>query len=234
MRYFHQQFHGATLKGALNPKELAQAARLIEQHGFENAMALVDYAKSEADKTGYAPANLSGIAQYESRFAAERDELETAKQKSRARQEAQQRAQVAQQAQNQSLVADLVNRVGQVKQSAPAAFTAFLRHIEIERDRFLQTPIARQAKPETQLLLSREYQRAAKRLELFIDFFQMGSVGEALLSLSCRRSGSHRLAAISRRSRAVFAEPIRFGSGRRCALARLTLPTHKCGGFSFH
>ncbi len=184
VRYFHQQFHGATLKGVLNPKELTQAARLIEQHGFENAMALVDYAKNEADKTSYAPANLNGIVQYESRFEAERAALEVAKQKSRARQEAQQRVREAQEAQNQALVADLVKRVGQVKQSAPAAFTAFLRHIEIQRDQFLQTPIARQAKPETQLLLAREYDRPAKRLELFIDFFKMGSVGEALLSLS--------------------------------------------------
>ena len=184
VHYFYQQFHGVTLKGAVNPKELAQAMRLIEQHEFDNAMALVDYAKNEADKTNYAPASLNGIVQYESRFEAERDELKARQEKNQARREAQQRIQVAHQAQNQALVVDLLERVGQIKQSAPAAFKAFLRHIEIQRDRFLQTPVARQAKAETQLLLSREYERPAKRLELFIDFFKMGSVGEALLSLS--------------------------------------------------
>lgn len=183
VRYFHERFHDAAPKGALNPKELVQAARLIQQHGVPKARALIDYAKIEAPKTGYAPASLNGILQYEARFEAEVATKERQGQQKRDRQDQQRRAQEAQESRQREIGNGLMERVGQVKQSAPEAFAAFLRHIETQRSSFLVTPIARQAKPETRELLSREYDRPERRLELFIDFFKIGSEGEALLSM---------------------------------------------------
>jgi len=187
VRDFHEQFHGTPLKGALNPKELVQAARLIQQHSFTKARALIDYAKVEAAKTSYAPASLNGILQYEARFDAEHAAREREGQERRERLDQQRCAQEAREAHQREIIGGLMERVGEVKKNAPQAFTAFLRHIEAERSNFLATPIARQAKLETREMLSREYDRPGKRLELFIDFFKAGSEGEALLSM-CPKS----------------------------------------------
>jgi len=183
VRYFHQQFHNATPKGPLNPKELVQATRLIQQHGFLKSQDLVDYAKEEAPKTKYLPASLNGILQYEARFDAHYNAQQHADAERQQRQQRQRLSQEALEGQQRELMSELMKRVGEVKKGAPPAFAAFLRHIENRKARFLETPIARQAKPETRDLLCREYERPAKRLELFIEFFTVGNEGEALLSI---------------------------------------------------
>ncbi len=183
VRYFHQQFHNSLIKGPLNPKELVSAARLIQQHGLSKAKCLVDFAKVEAPKTNYTPESLNGMLQYEGRFEAEQGERDRAQQARRTRQEQQQRAQGAQEARQREIVGELIERVALVKKEAPKAFSAFLRHIESERAAFLNTPIARRAKPETRDLLSRTYNGSSKRLELFVEFFRVGSDGEAFLSM---------------------------------------------------
>jgi len=181
--YFHRQFHGSVPKGPLNPKELVSAARLIQQHGIPKAKALVDFAFGEAPKTNYRPASLNGILQYEGRFEAEQDERERERTTRTARQTQRQRAQEAQEARQREIVAALKDKVALVKNEAPQAFSAFLRYVESQRTAFLNTPIARQAKPETRELLSRTYAGSAKRLELFIGYFCVGSEGEAFLSM---------------------------------------------------
>lgn len=186
VRYFHQQFHGATPRDILNPKELVSAARLIGQHGLSRAKALIDFAREEAPKTNYTPASLNGILQYESRFEAEYQEREQAQEAKQARQQEHLRAQEGQQARQRALIDELIERVAEVKSGAPQAFTAFLRYVEKERAAFLDTPIARKASAQSRELLWDAYDQPAKRLELFLDFFAEGSDGEAFLALSAQ------------------------------------------------
>jgi hypothetical protein len=182
VRHFHQRFHGAALRGVLNPKELAQAVRLVQTHELSKAKALVDFALAEAQKTRYAPASLNGILQYEGRFEALCNAQETMAEARWEQQGQQRRAHEAQEQRQREMMSTLMEMVGLIKTTAPEAFTAFVSHIESERAQFLETPIARKAKPETQELLSREYERPAKRLEMFLGFFQAGGKGAALLT----------------------------------------------------
>lgn len=214
VRYFHQQFHGASPQGTLNPKEMVGAARLIQRHGLQKARALVDFAGQEAPKTKYAPASLNGILQYEERFEVEEQEQERALSTRRERQEQHQRAQAGQAAHQREIVAGLMAEVGEVKTGAPRAFSAFLRQIEMERAAFLATPIARHASASTRELLSRAYEQPEKRLEIFLSFFAEGSDGEALLSVSpagqrvARWLGTHGKAARQALEGAEFGEGI--------------------------
>ena len=180
VRYFHSVFHDAP-PASLSSKDLAQAARLIERHGLVKAKALIDLAKCEAPKTKYSPASLNGILHYEGRFEALCLIQEQATDERLKRQSQVQHARAAQHEQSSHITAALMEQVAVVRERAPKAFAAFVSDIEAERDKFLQTPIARKAKPETRELLSREYERPARRLEMFLDFFQPGGVGESLL-----------------------------------------------------
>jgi hypothetical protein len=184
VHYFHQQFHGVAPKGTLSPKDLVSAARLVSLHGLTKAQGLVDFAKREAPKTKYSPVSLNGILQYESRFEAEREKGERAQELRRTRQQQLEQTQEAKEARQREIIAELVERVGQVKKSAPQAFTAFLAQVESEREAFLNTPISRRASEPMRELLSRAYEQPAKRLEIFLSFFKKGSEGEALLTVS--------------------------------------------------
>ncbi len=184
VRYFHQQFHGAAPKGDLNPKELAGAARLIEQHGLGTAKALIDYARDEAPKTHYSPASLNGILQYEGRFLAQHTAQERAVSEKQERQQQREHAQSAQEARERTLLSDLMQRVSETRKSAPQAFAAFLRGVESQRHEFLNTPIARRTSAPMREMLSHAYDQPTKRLEIFVEFFSAGSDGEVLLSLS--------------------------------------------------
>lgn len=182
--YFHQQFHGAIPKGSLNPKEIAGAARLIQQHGLTKAKALIDFAHEEAPKTNYKPASLNGILQYEGRYEAEQAQRASEKQARATQRQHKQRAQEAQESRERALGDALVERVGAIKSGTPGAFTAFLRHVENRRAQFLATPVARRAGAVTREALGREYERPLKRLEIFVEFFRTEGEGEALLARS--------------------------------------------------
>lgn len=179
--YFHQAFHGASLTLAPSPKDLAQAARLLEAHGLAKAKELIDFALAEAAKTKYAPASLNGILQYEARFEAARQAQDSSASQQQERLGLQRQAREAQEMRQREVADHLLDQVALVKKRVPEAFAAFMEHVEAEQALFLATPIARRARPETRDLLAREYNRPARRLEMFVDFFQAGAEGEALL-----------------------------------------------------
>lgn len=180
--YFHQVFHGASLPLSPSAKDLAQAKRLLEAHGLAKATALIDFSRDEAAKTKYAPASLSGILQYEARFEASWQAQERAKSQQQERAGLQRQAREAQEKRQGEIAGELMARVALVKKRLPEAFAAFIEHVEAEQALFLETPIARRARPETRELLAREYNRPARRLEMFVEFFQAGAEGEPLLS----------------------------------------------------
>jgi hypothetical protein len=179
--YFHARFYGAKGQQRPSPRETRQARRLIEDIGFERAKHLVEFAKAAAEKTKYSPASFNGILQYEGRALADWEaRAGTAARAAEQRRRAQ-RSQIALSAQQREIVGQLVTRVGRVKTSAPAAFTAFLGHVEAEKNALLSTPVARGARPETREMVSREYARPEKRLEIFTQFFAPTGKGAPLL-----------------------------------------------------
>ncbi len=179
--YFHQVFHGASLPQSPSPKDLAQAKRLLEAHGLPKARTLIDFSRDEATKTKYAPASLSGILQYEARFEASWQAQERARSQQQERVGLQRQAREAQEKRQSEIAGELMARVALVKKRLPEAFAAFIEHVEAEQALFLETPIARRARPETRELLAREYNRPARRVEMFVEFFQAGAEGEPLL-----------------------------------------------------
>lgn len=179
--YFHQVFHGASLPQSPSPKDLAQARRLLEAHGLAKAEALIDFSRDEAAKTKYAPGSLSGIMQYEARFEASWQAQERAQNQQQERAGLQRQAREVQEKRQGEIGGELMARVALVKKRLPKAFAAFIEHVEAEQALFLETPIARRARPETRELLAREYNRPARRLEMFVEFFQAGAEGEPLL-----------------------------------------------------
>jgi hypothetical protein len=67
--YFHRVFFGVEPKKATK-RELAQAAELLSLHGFDIAKAVIETAKRDASKTGFAIATFGGVMQYQSKAAA--------------------------------------------------------------------------------------------------------------------------------------------------------------------
>lgn len=180
VRYFQQAFHGAPSE-ALSPRETARAARLLKSHGLDGAREMVDFAHAEAAKTKYAAASLNGILQYEARFTAARSARERARNEEQERQDQQRRTREAQERHQREVADTLLEQVDLVRERAPQAFLALAQYIDAERQKFLQTPIARRARPETRELLSREYDRPARRLEFFVEFFGPTGQGKQLL-----------------------------------------------------
>jgi len=63
VRQFYQRFHGLA-QVTPSPKELAQAAALLAQHGAAKAHCLLAFAHQAAPETHYQPQVLGGILQY--------------------------------------------------------------------------------------------------------------------------------------------------------------------------
>ncbi len=68
--HFHKRFHGVDTHYP-QTRETAQALALISRHGLERAKHLIDFAKSAASVSNYAPATFGGILQYTSRALAD-------------------------------------------------------------------------------------------------------------------------------------------------------------------
>lgn len=91
--YFHQIFFGAEPKKA-SKREITQAAELLSLHGFEVAKVVIETAKRESSKTGFAIATFGGVMQYQSKATAtakaqvEHEAKQNAEQEERLRQQA--------------------------------------------------------------------------------------------------------------------------------------------------
>jgi hypothetical protein len=71
-RYFYKLFHGVE-NASPSPKETANAASLIKQHGLERARYVVDFSHRVAPETKYQPQTFSGIVSYTARAVADYD-----------------------------------------------------------------------------------------------------------------------------------------------------------------
>jgi hypothetical protein len=79
VRLFHKLFHNAE-KAYPRAKELAEANKLIEQHGYERARHIVEYSHQKAADTKYAPQTFNGILHYVTPALATYDEEQKRKQ----------------------------------------------------------------------------------------------------------------------------------------------------------
>ena len=72
VRYFHKIFHDLD-PHVLKSKEVNQALGLIAQHGLEACLQVIEFARSEAEKTNYSIQHFGAVLSYASRAVAERN-----------------------------------------------------------------------------------------------------------------------------------------------------------------
>ncbi len=72
VRYFHKSFHGVDTH-VPQSKETSQALSLISQHGAEASQQVIDFARTEAEKTKFAIQHFGAVLSYASRALAERN-----------------------------------------------------------------------------------------------------------------------------------------------------------------
>lgn len=73
VRYFHQRFFNLA-EVTPRPRELTQAARLIQTHGVDLCRQVVDFAYAEAQQTKFKVATFGGLNQYVDRAVADHDQ----------------------------------------------------------------------------------------------------------------------------------------------------------------
>ena len=175
LRYFHQQFHAAPMESKTplraSSKESGQAQRLIEEHGWDKARHLVDFAKAEAAKTKYQPASLNGILQYEGRALEDWEASARAQQTRQERIATQKARQTDEEARQRTLILALCQMAAQMQEEHPAAFTAFEESIEIRKATLASSPIFPKS-PVLQEKVLAEFDTEHKRLELFVEYFR--------------------------------------------------------------
>ena len=72
VRYFHKIFHGVDAH-LPQSKETSQALSLISQHGPEACLHIIDFARTEAEKTNYAIQHFGAVLSYASRALADKN-----------------------------------------------------------------------------------------------------------------------------------------------------------------
>jgi hypothetical protein len=109
LRHFYKIFHDIE-KPTPAPKETAQAASLIEQHGLEKARYVVEFSHRVAPKTNYQPRTFSGIVHYEAEAIADYEnhqKIEEHRQQEHAQQLEQERSEAEAAQQAEALLAQL-------------------------------------------------------------------------------------------------------------------------------
>ncbi len=72
VRYFHKIFHDVDTH-VLQSKEVDQALSLIAQHGLEACLHVIEFARSEAERTNYSIQHFGAVLSYASRAVTERN-----------------------------------------------------------------------------------------------------------------------------------------------------------------